>query len=962
MASLVKACLMLYYEILPARRSGRPRYWLRNRADGPRRTTVAQKSVDGSTLQVLLERGDEHRRDEQRAVPVVTRTMPKPTTGELAFVFPGAGNQFLGMGRDFALWRPEVVRRLDRENERLHDQFAGGRFWTPDSLSQIGPRDVALGQVWLGAFMADLLGEFGIRPQAVIGNSLGESAGLFAMRAWSARDEMLRRMETSTLFTEELAGPCRAAARAWNLAPGEPVDWVLGMIDRPADAVRVALAGRQRVYLLMINTPSECVIGGQRRAVQQFIADLGCVFHPIPGVTTVHAEVARSVLTAYRDLHVLPTSAPDGMRFYSGVLGRAYDVTSESAAESIARQAVEPVDFPRVIRQAYDDGVRIFLELGPGASCTRMIGEILAGREHVAAALCVAGGDGPANFLRVLDLLEAHGVSIDRSSQAATTAAPIDRQGAAIVVPVGRKEFRLPRPKVIPRPEQRVEPPREVHRMPPGRKVDDGSLLARTSTLVARLAETEVAKTAAHAAYLRLARQSQDAITRLRTWQAQHSETGLQAPPATAPRQPDVRLLPPRFLDRAKCLEFARGLAEKVLGPDFAHADQFPTRVRLPDQPLMLVDRILSVEGEAGSLGAGRVVTEHDILPGAWYLDAERIPTCIAVEAGQADLFLSGFLGIDARTRGEAMYRLLDAAVTFHRSLPGPGATIRYDIRIDSFFRQGSTHLFRFSFEATVDGEPLLSMSEGCAGFFTAAELALGRGIVQTALDRRPRVGKRPSDWRELVPMAVESYDDRQVDALRHGELAACFGEAFARLPLGEPARLPGGRMRLVDRIVNLDPQGGRYGLGQITGEADIHPDDWFLTCHFVDDQVMPGTLMYECCLHTLRILLWRMGWVCGEGQAVFEPIPGVASRLRCRGQVTAETQKVQYEISLKEIGYTEPDGTPYALADALMYADGRAIVEMQDMSVRLTGMTRNEIESLWSNAENVAFSSAKGR
>src|SRR5262249_40296679 len=156
------------------------------------------------------------------------------------------------------------------------------------------------------------------------------------------------------------------------------------------------------------------------------------------------------------------------------------------------------------------------------------------------------------------------------------------------------------------------------------------------------------------------------------------------------------------------------------------------TRVRLPDEPLMLVDRILAVEGESRSLSAGRVITEHDIHPAAWYLDTGRIPTCIAIEAGQADLFLSGYLGIDFRTRGLAVYRLLDAVVAFHRRLPGPGAVIHYDIHIDRFFRQGDTHLFRFRFEGTVNGEPLLTMKDGCAGFFTAGELAAGKGIVST--------------------------------------------------------------------------------------------------------------------------------------------------------------------------------------------------------------------------------------
>jgi 3-hydroxymyristoyl/3-hydroxydecanoyl-(acyl carrier protein) dehydratase len=360
----------------------------------------------------------------------------------------------------------------------------------------------------------------------------------------------------------------------------------------------------------------------------------------------------------------------------------------------------------------------------------------------------------------------------------------------------------------------------------------------------------------------------------------------------------------------------------------------------------MLVDRILTIEGEPLSLASGRVVTEHDIHPGAWYLDGARIPTCIAVEAGQADLFLSGYLGIDYHTRGLAVYRLLDAAVTFHRSLPGPGQVIQYDIHIDRFFQQGQTRFFRFRFVGTVDGEPLLTMTDGCAGFFTQAELAAGKGVVQTEFQLRPRPGIHPDDAAVLPPQQVEAYNGQQIDALRNGDLAGCFGPAFARLPLREPVRLPSGRMKLVDRVPRLDPQGGRFGIGLIRAEADIHPDDWFLTCHFSDDQVMPGTLMYECCLHTLRIFLLRLGWVGEAGQVAWEPVSGVTSRLKCRGQVTAATQTVTYEVIVKERGY-RPE--PYAIADALMYADGKPIVDITDMSVRLTSTTRDQIAALWS-------------
>lgn len=210
---------------------------------------------------------------------------------------------------------------------------------------------------------------------------------------------------------------------------------------------------------------------------------------------------------------------------------------------------------------------------------------------------------------------------------------------------------------------------------------------------------------------------------------------------------------------------------------------------------------------------------------------------------------------------------------------------IRYDIRIDEFFRQGQTYLFRFNFEGSVNGEPLLSMQKGVAGFFTEQELAAGQGIVHTKLDLLPQPGILPSDWRELVPLAIEAYDEKQVDAIYLADLGTAFGELFQNLNLRRPYTLPEGNLKLVDRVIELDPRGGRYGLGQIRAEMDIHPDDWFLTCHFCDDNVMPGTLMYECCMHTLRIYLLRIGWVGEEGTTWCEPIPGVDSGLKCRGR-----------------------------------------------------------------------------
>jgi PfaB family protein len=1080
LASLVKVCLCLYHEILPPLRNFEqfrqmesgienpqpvtrnsqlatrnlqpgfffpqgPQYWMRNRAEGPRRAALSSFSVDGNCSHVILEAFEDpdksyaitgrhkssgpknealfvvegnhvneiteglnrllahteqspdpdiealagrwwkqNRTDSQNtlAIAFVSRGReellsqinssieslitspekrlcgngstslqpfegdriffsPDPTgsKGKVAFVFPGSGNHYAGMGRELSAHWPEIFQKQDSENDYLFSQFLPDLFWNTDSVDAIDrdPKSAILGQVALGTVISDLIRGFGVRPDSAIGYSLGESAALFSLGFWTDRDAMLARMNSSRLFTDDLAGPCNAARKAWSLSDNEEVDWVLGVINRTEDIVRKALKGRRRVYLLIVNTPEECLVGGNRMAVEELVEALGCRFFPLSGVTTVHCEIVRQVEKAYRDLHLFETTPPAGIRFYSSAWGRSYEVNRESAADSILAQALDGINFPEAINAAYKDGVRIFLEMGPGNSCTRMIRNILQDRPHVARAACFSGQDPVSTVLRLLGQLIAERVPVDLNSLYGEEALTIQEhktgKSLSLEVQIGGRPFQVPVP-------EKKEPEIIKRRKALGARHKAPSM----QSAIRGVEAAAKARAKAHEAYLKFSQNithtiSENLKLQMSLLEAMKSDSGKDKGPP--PSETDI----PFAFDRAMCMEFATGSVAKMLGPEFAPIDNHPTRVRLPDEPLMLVDRIVSVQGEPRSMKNGRVITEHDIHPGAWYLDGGRIPTCITVEAGQADLFLSGYLGIDFKTKGLAVYRLLDAVVTFHRELPGPGSVIRYDIRIEHFFRQGDTYLFKFSFEGSVDGEPLLTMKDGCAGFFTSKELAEGKGITHTELDRRPVPGVRPEDWEEFVPMSVETYDDRQIADLRSGDLEACFGSLFKGLDLKNPLCIPTGRMKLVDRVLNLDPEGGRFGMGIIRAEADIHADDWFLKCHFVDDRVMPGTLMYECCLHTLRIFLLRMGWVDEQDEVVLSLMPGVAARLKCRGQVIETTQKVVYEVSIKEVGYG-PE--PYAIADALIFADGKPIVEITDMSIRFSGLTRERIRGMW--------------
>mgnify|MGYP003640296313 CR=1 FL=1 len=913
---------------------------------------------------------------------------PLGTAGKIAFVFPGSGNHYAGMGRElFAQW-PEILRQQDRENKFLRQQYQSDVFWKNDigDLSD-NHKVLIFGQVSLGTGVSDLVRSFGIEPQAVIGYSLGETAGLFSLRAWRDRDAMLDRIAGSRLFTHELAGDCDAARRAWSLPGKDTVDWVLGVVDRPMKVAKQALKRRKQVYPLIANTFQETVIGGNRKAVEKLIAKLECQFIPLEGVTTVHCDVVKEVEDEYRDLHLFNTTPPQGVQFYSGAWGKAYPVSREKAADSVLAQAIDGVDFPAVVEAAYEQGVRFFVEMGPGNSCSRMISRILADKPHLARAVCYKGQDATSLVLRTLghliaegipvnlEALYGHEVSVNSTSDADKPVVRVQVGGDPFEVPRARKpepvlaearrdsarvlkdgrdnrDSRDTAPRNAPAYTTAQPAPRTIPRaaeMPQGLQ----PIAASASPLLDGMVQAEAATAAAHAQYLAFADLMQGTLAEGISWQMQllaapgaTMELPIPTPTPTSPPQTPARS--DVVFDRDQCMEFAIGTIGKMLGPDFAEIDNHPTRVRLPDEPLMLVDRITALEGTPRSMGAGRVVTEHDVLPNGWYLDGGHIPTCVAVEAGQADLFLSAYLGIDFETKGHAMYRLLDAEVTFHDHTPVAGQVIRYDIHIEHFFRHGNPWFFKFYFDATVDGKPLLTMRNGCAGFFTDADLAAGQGVVDSRLDLQNNHGTRADDWRDLVAMAPAQYNDAQVNALRVGDLVGCFGNAFQGLGLQNPVRIPDGKMNLVHRVLELTPGGGRYGLGKIVAEADIHPDDWFITCHFVDDKVMPGTLMFECCLHTLRIYLMRMGWVAEADTAYWEPRPGVTGKLKCRGQVLETTKKVTYEVNIKELGYGPQ---PYAIADARMYADGKAIVDIGNMAIQLQGQTREALEALWDGA-----------
>ena len=376
----------------------------------------------------------------------------------------------------------------------------------------------------------------------------------------------------------------------------------------------------------------------------------------------------------------------------------------------------------------------------------------------------------------------------------------------------------------------------------------------------------------------------------------------------------------------------ADGRISDIFGPAFKSQDRYTLQVRMPRPPLLLADRVLGIEGEAGRLGAGRIWTETDVSPNAWYLQHGRMPAGVMIEAGQADLMLVSWQGIDAHNRGERVYRLLGCELTYHGDLPRVGDTLRFDIHLDDHAAQGDVRLMFFHYDGMNGERPQLSVRKGQAGFFTAQELAESAGCLWSPESQQivpdPRLD--PAD----ITCAPRTLDRAQLEAFADGNSAACFGQGFelARTHTRSPA-IHSGRMLLLDRVTELEQNGGPWQRGYLRAELDIHPQQWFFDGHFKNDPCMPGTLMFEACLQAMAIYLAGCGYTLKRDGWRFQPVPELPYQLQCRGQVTPSSKCLVTEIFVEE-RISGPEPTVYA--DLLCTVDGLKAFHARRVALQL--------------------------
>ncbi len=283
-----------------------------------------------------------------------------------AYVFPGQGAQFVGMGKDLYESNPKAKELFDKANEILGYRITDIMFeGTDEDLKQTKVTQPA---VFLHSVITALcLDDF--KPDMVAGHSLGEFSALTAAGALTFEDGL------RLVYARAMA-----MQRACEAAPSTMAA-VIGMADDVIEKICAEVSKEGCVVVpANYNSPGQVVISGNVEAVKEACAKLkeagakralplavGGAFHS-PLMEMARVELAKAIEAA-------PVSQPN-CSVYQNVDALPHTDPAEIKA-NLLKQLTAPVRWTQSVQHMLADGMTEFVECGPGTVLTGLIGRIL---------------------------------------------------------------------------------------------------------------------------------------------------------------------------------------------------------------------------------------------------------------------------------------------------------------------------------------------------------------------------------------------------------------------------------------------------------------------------------------------------------------------------------------------------------------------------------------------------------
>jgi len=280
-----------------------------------------------------------------------------------AYVFPGQGAQFTGMGKDLYESSALAAALFEKANEILGFRITDIMF--EGTAEELKETKVTQPAVFLhSVILAKTLGE-DFKPEMVAGHSLGEFSALVANGTLSFEDGL-----------KLVSQRALAMQKACEITPSTMAA-VLGLADNVVEEVCASIDGI--VVAANYNCPGQLVISGETSAVEKaceamkaagakraLILPVGGAFHS-PMMEPAREELAAAIEATTFSTPICPV--------YQNVTANAVSDANE-IKKNLIIQLTAPVKWTQSVQQMIADGATLFTEVGPGKVLAGLINKI----------------------------------------------------------------------------------------------------------------------------------------------------------------------------------------------------------------------------------------------------------------------------------------------------------------------------------------------------------------------------------------------------------------------------------------------------------------------------------------------------------------------------------------------------------------------------------------------------------
>ncbi|GAA6528451.1 MAG: ACP S-malonyltransferase [Prevotella sp.] len=283
-----------------------------------------------------------------------------------AFVFPGQGSQFVGMGKDLYDQFPLAKKLFDQANEILGFKITEIMFAGTDE--QLKATKVTQPAVFLHSVISAMcLGE-GVKPSMTAGHSLGEFSALVYSKSLSFEDGL-----------RLVAARANAMQKACDANPGTMAA-IIALPDEKIEEIckKVSVNGNI-VVPANYNCPGQLVISGNEDAVKRACDELKAAGAKRALILKVSGAFHSPLMQPAKDelqsaIEKTPFSVPE-CPVYQNVDAQPH-TDPEEIEKNLIAQLTHPVRWTKSVQNMIAAGADEFVECGPGKALRGMIGRI----------------------------------------------------------------------------------------------------------------------------------------------------------------------------------------------------------------------------------------------------------------------------------------------------------------------------------------------------------------------------------------------------------------------------------------------------------------------------------------------------------------------------------------------------------------------------------------------------------